>query len=109
MHMPPVSTQTIPPIMRSRHTAPIVALIAVVCILSAVFIYLRTGEHLKTGEKKILPINNALSAEAKAQYAQETQVIVASQPAVSPSQKAAIVSQMQAVEKNQVPLSQDQK
>ncbi|MDR3558428.1 MAG: hypothetical protein P4L61_02755 [Candidatus Pacebacteria bacterium] len=96
------SAQNLPPVLQSRLTATIIALIAVACLLAAVFIYLQTGQ-------KIQPINNVLSAEAKAQYIKEMQAIIESQPAISSTQKASIVSQMQTVIKNQAPLSQEQK
>ena len=100
--MSSTSTQTLPPIMQSRLTATIVALVAVACLLAAVFIYLQTGQ-------KVQPINNVLSADAKAQYIKEMQAVVESQPSISPDQKAAIVSQMQAAVKAEPPLSDDQK
>jgi hypothetical protein len=88
--MPPAFAQTMPPaehLNQSRLTTTIIALIAVACILAAVFIYLQTGQRIQ-------PISNVLSAEAKAQYINEMQSIVESQPAIPPDQKAALIQAM---------------
>jgi hypothetical protein len=73
----------------SRLTATIIALIAVACVLAAVFIYLQTGQRVE-------PLNNVLTAEAKAQYVSEMQAVVQSQPAIPADQKAALIQAMAA-------------
>ena len=88
--MPSAFAQTMPPtehFNQSRLTVTIIALIAVACVLAVVFIYIQSGQ-------KIQPISNVLSAEAKAQYINEMQAVVESQPAIPPDQKSALIQAM---------------
>jgi flagellar basal body-associated protein FliL len=88
--MPSAFAQTMPPtehFSQSRLTATIIALIAVAFVLAAVFIYLQNGQ-------KVQPFGNVLTAEAKAQYINEMQAVVQSQPAIPADQKAALIQAM---------------
>jgi cytochrome c-type biogenesis protein CcmH/NrfG len=88
--MPSAFAQTMPPtehFSQSRLTATIVALVAVAFVLAAVFIYLQNGQ-------KVQPFGNVLTAEAKAQYINEMQAVVQSQPAIPADQKAALIAAM---------------
>jgi hypothetical protein len=90
MYMPPTLAQTMPPtehFSQSRLTATIVALIAVAFVLAAVFIYLQSGQRIQ-------PFENVLTAQAKAQYINEMQAVVQSQPAIPADQKAALIQAM---------------
>ena len=92
--MPSVFAQTMPPaehFNQSRLTVTIIALIAVACVLAAVFIYLQSGQKI---QQPIPTNNNVLSAEAKAQYINDMQAVVQSQPAIPANQKAALIQAM---------------
>ena len=92
--MPSVFAQTMPPaehFNQSRLTVTIIALIAVACVLAAVFIYIQGGQ--KT-QQPISSKNNVLSTEAKDQYINDMQAVVESQPAIAPDQKAALIQAM---------------
>ena len=92
--MPSAFAQTMPPtehFNQSRLTVTIIALIAVACVLVAVFIYIQSGQKI---QQPIPTNNNVLSAEAKAQYINEMQAVVESQPALAPDQKAALIQAM---------------
>jgi hypothetical protein len=94
--MPSAISQTMPPAQhfsQSRLTMTIIALIAVAFVLAAVFIYLQTGQ-------KIQPLNNVLTAQAKAEYINEMQAVVQSQPAIPADQKTALIQAMSAKLKN---------
>jgi flagellar basal body-associated protein FliL len=79
---------------KSRLLAVIIGLIALCFILAAVFIYIQRGQKVQ------LP-SNALSAEAKAQYINEMQAAVESQPALAPANESALIKQMQAIIQSQ--------
>jgi hypothetical protein len=88
--MPSAFAQTMPPaehFSQSRLTATIVALIATACVLAAVFVYLQSGQRIQ-------PLENVLTAQAKAQYINEMQAVVQSQPAIPADQKAALIAAM---------------
>ena len=88
--MPSAFAQTMPPtehFSQSRLTATIIALIALAFVLAAVFIYLQSGQ-------KVQPFGNVLTAQAKAQYINEMQAVVQSQPAIPADQKAALIQAM---------------
>ena len=69
---------------RSRLLAVIVGLTALCFILAAVFVYIQR-------EQKVQLPSNVLSAEAKAQYINEMQAVVESQPVIPPDQKVALI------------------
>ena len=90
--MPPATAQTMPPVhhfSQSRLTTTIIALVALAFVLAAVFIYLESGQRIQ-------PPENVLTAQAKAQYIQEMQAVVASQPALAPQEKASLIQAMSA-------------
>jgi len=66
--MPSAFAQTMPPaehFNQSRLTVTIVALIAVACVLAAVFIYLQSGQNVqqpKVVDQRVQEINQALAA-----------------------------------------------
>jgi len=94
--MPPVSTQTMPPsehLGQSRLVVIIISLVIIAAILAIIFIiYLQPGKKIGI----IQPINNVLTAQAKAQDINEMQSVVQSKPAIGPTEKAALIRAMSA-------------
>ena len=92
---------------KNRLTLTIIALLAVACVLAAVFVYLQSGE--KVQPIRISSMKNILTEEQKAQYVSEMEATVNSQPAMSAARKSTLVKSMQVAVKKEAPLSEEQK
>ena len=68
---------------QSRLVVTIISLVIIAAILAIIFIYLQPGKKIGI----IQPINNVLTAQAKAQDINEMQSVVQSKPAIGPTRE----------------------
>ena len=105
--MNPLTKSSLQHMDQNRLTITIIALLAVACVLAAVFVYLQSGE--KVQPIRISSMKNILTEEQKAQYVSEMEATVNSQPAMSAARKSTLVKSMQVAVKKEAPLSEEQK